>query len=74
MSTLKFVVEQHADGFVAYPLGVRGVIVGQGETSEAALADAKSAVRFHRATFGDDEFESEPPLIDAFLIDAGLDG
>lgn len=28
---LKIIVEQHADGFVAYPVGLRGVIVGQGE-------------------------------------------
>lgn len=74
MSQLKYVVEQHADGFVAYPLGVRDVIVGQGETIEAALADAKSAVRFHLETFGQDNFESDSPLIDAFLIDAGIDG
>jgi predicted RNase H-like HicB family nuclease len=74
MSALKFIVEQHTDGFVAYPLGVRSVIVGQGDTSEAALADAKSALRFHRETLGDDALESDSPLIDAFLIDSGLDG
>lgn len=73
MSPLKYVVEQHADGFVAYPLGVRDVIVGQGETSEAALADAQSAVRFHCETFGAESLESESPLLDAFLIDAGID-
>jgi predicted RNase H-like HicB family nuclease len=52
---------------------VRDVIVGQGETSETALADAQSAVRFHCETFGAESLESESPLLDAFLIDAGID-
>jgi predicted RNase H-like HicB family nuclease len=48
---MKFIVEQHSDGFVAYPLGLKGVVVGQGDTRDAALADAQSAARFHRGTF-----------------------
>ncbi len=47
----KIVVERHSDGNVAYPLGVQGV-VGQGDTYEDALADVKSAIRFHIETFG----------------------
>ncbi len=35
---LKFIVEKHADGYVAYPLGLKGVIVGEGDSYEAALA------------------------------------
>jgi predicted RNase H-like HicB family nuclease len=50
----KIVVEKHADGYVAYPLGVQGVVVGQGDTYEDALADVKSAIRFHIETFGRD--------------------
>ncbi len=73
MSQFKFIVEQHADGFVAYPLGLKGVVAGQGETSDQALADAKSAVRFHIATFGAGEIEVDSPLLDAFLVEAGLD-
>lgn len=52
MERIKVVVEQHADGFVAYPLGVRGIVVGQGETAEEAVADVTSAIRFHVETFG----------------------
>jgi predicted RNase H-like HicB family nuclease len=48
----KIVVEKHADGFVAYPLEVQGVVVGQGDTYEGALADVESAIRFHIETFG----------------------
>ena len=39
MRRLKIIVEEHSDGFVAYPLGVKGVVVGQGDSSEDALAD-----------------------------------
>jgi predicted RNase H-like HicB family nuclease len=49
---MDFVIEQHSDGFVAFQLGVRGVVVGQGDTREAALSDAQSAARFHIETFG----------------------
>ncbi len=45
-------MEKHPDGFVAYPLGMRGVCIGQGDTYEEALTDVRSAIRFHIATFG----------------------
>ena len=50
----KIVVEKQPDGYVAYPLGLKGVVVGQGDTYEEALADAKSAIRFHVQTFGNE--------------------
>lgn len=52
MKHLKVIVEKHSDGYVAYPLGLKGVVVGQGDTYEEALADVKSAIRFHIQTFG----------------------
>jgi predicted RNase H-like HicB family nuclease len=73
MTQLKFVVEQHADGFIAYPLGLHGVVVGEGDTSEEAVADAKSAAKFHIETFGAEAFPADSPLLDAFMIDAGID-
>lgn len=48
----KIIVEKHPDGYVAYPLGLKGVVVGEGDTYEEALADAKSAIAFHIETFG----------------------
>jgi len=48
---LKIIVEKHPDGYVAYPLGLKGVVVGQGDTYEEALSDVKSAARFHIETF-----------------------
>ena len=50
----KVIVEKHADGYVAYPLGLKGVVVGQGDTYEEALTDVKSAIVCHIDTFGKD--------------------
>jgi hypothetical protein len=36
---------------VAYPLGLKGVVVGEGDAYKAALADVKSAIKFHKETF-----------------------
>jgi len=52
MGDIKIVVEKHADGYVAYPLGIQGVVVGEGDTFEEAMADVMSAIRFHIETFG----------------------
>ena len=56
----KVIVEKHADGYVAYPLGLKGVVVGEGDTYEEALADVKSAIAFHIDTFGPEVFQEEP--------------
>lgn len=50
----QIVVEKHSDGYVAYSLGITGVIVGEGDTYEEALAEVKSAIAFHAETFGPD--------------------
>ncbi len=41
MKQLKVIVEKHPDGYVAYPLGLKGVVVGQGDSYEDALSDVK---------------------------------
>ena len=46
MTSIKIIVERHPDGYVAYPLGVSGSVVGQGDSYEAALADVRSAIAF----------------------------
>jgi predicted RNase H-like HicB family nuclease len=57
----KIVLEKHTDCYVAYPLGIKGVVVGEGDTYEEALSDVKSATRFHIDTFGADVLEVELP-------------
>gem|GEM_PF-4923407 len=37
MLNYKIIVEKHPDGFVAYPLGLWGVVVGEVDTFKAAL-------------------------------------
>lgn len=69
LKDLKVIVEKHSDGYVAYPLGLKGVVVGQGDTYDEALADAKSATLFHIETFGTDAFKSELPILEAFVAE-----
>ena len=73
MRQVKIVVEKHPDGYVAYPLGIKGVVVGQGDTYEQALSDVRSALAFHVETFGPDSLDVDPPLIEAFVAEAGLE-
>lgn len=69
----KIIVEKHPDGYVAYPLGLKGVVVGEGDTYEEALADVKSAIQFHIETFGlDTVLDVEVPVIEAFVAEAGV--
>ena len=68
----KIIVEKHSDGYVAYPLGMRGIVVGEGESYDEALADVKSAIRFHIETFGDDVLPNDSPLIEAFIAEATI--
>ena len=70
---LKIIVEKHPDGYVAYPVGVKGIVVGEGDTYEEALADVKSAIRFHVESFGDSILEMEPPLLEAFVTETNVD-
>lgn len=72
MKTIKIIVEKHSDGYVAYPLGIEGVVVGQGETYEDALADVKSAIRFHIETFGEKVLDPESPVLEAFVAEAAV--
>jgi predicted RNase H-like HicB family nuclease len=72
MRKYKIIVEKHPDGYVAYPLGIKGVVVGEGDTYEEALSDVKSAIRFHVDSFGPDVLEVEPPILEAFVAEAGV--
>jgi predicted RNase H-like HicB family nuclease len=72
MRQFKVVVEKHSDGYVAYPLGLKGVVVGEGDTYEEALDDVKSAIRFHIETFGDDVVDADSPVLEVFVAEAGV--
>ena len=72
MKKYKIIVEKHSDCYVAYPLGLKGVVVGQGDTYEEALSDVKSAIRFHIESFGEGVFEIDPPILEAFVAETGV--
>ena len=72
---LKIVVERHSDGYVAYPLGLaRGIIVGQGDNYEDALADVRSAIAFHAETFGENALAqaADDPILEAFVAETSI--
>ena len=72
MKQFKIVVERHLDGYVAYPLGLNGVVVGQGDTAADALADVNSAIRFHVETFGQEVLDSQAPILEAYVTEANV--
>ena len=69
MQAFKVIVEKHPEGYVAYPLGLKGIVVGEGDTYDEALADATSAIRFHIETFGAEVLETDSPVIEAFVAE-----
>jgi len=70
--SIKVIVEKHPDGYIAYPLGLKGVVVGEGDTYEDALADVKSAIQFHIQSFGKDVQQGHDQVIEAFVAEAGI--
>ena len=71
----KVIVEKHEDGYVAYPLGLKGVVVGAGDSYQEALDDVRSAISFHMETFGSDAFlDKESPVVEAFVAEASMAG
>ena len=72
MKQFKIVIEKHEDGYVAYPLGLNGVVVGQGDTSQDALADVKSAIRFHIESFGHEILDNQSPVLEAYVTEAEI--
>lgn len=69
---IKIIIEKHSDGYVAYPLGLKGVVIGAGDTYEEALADVKSAIRFHIETFGAEVLDSDEQALEAFVAETGV--
>jgi predicted RNase H-like HicB family nuclease len=61
----KIVIEKHSDGYVAYPIGLKGVVVAEGDTYEEALIEIGSAIQFHINTFGKEAFEQHEETLEA---------
>lgn len=72
MRRFKIVVEKHSESYVVYSLGLKGVVVGEGDTYEGALTDVKSAIRFYIETFGEEVLETDPPVLEAFVAETAI--
>jgi len=71
MKQVKIIIEKHEDGYVAYPVGIQGVVVGEGDTYEEALRDVQSALKFHVESFGVQALDGdEGPVLEAFVAEA----
>ena len=68
----KIIVEKHSDGYVAYPLGLKGIAVGEGDSYEEAHTDVKSAIRFHIETFGEEVLAGDSAPLEALLTEATI--
>jgi predicted RNase H-like HicB family nuclease len=71
MSPIKIIIEKHPDGYVAYPLGIKGTVIGDGNTYEEALSDVKSAIQFHIESFGQDIFDTDE-ILETFIAEVSL--
>ncbi|MCC6489832.1 MAG: type II toxin-antitoxin system HicB family antitoxin [Candidatus Hydrogenedentes bacterium] len=72
MKQIKIIVEKHPDGYVAYPVGLKGIVVAEGDTYEEALADVKSAIEFHIETFGSEVLEVGEMAQEVFIAETGV--
>jgi predicted RNase H-like HicB family nuclease len=71
MRQIKIIVEKHPEGYVAYPIGLKGVVVGEGDTYEEAIADIKSAIKFHIETFGEEALEMDE-VTETFIAEVAV--
>jgi len=62
----KVVVGKHPEGYVGYPLGLKSVVVGEGNSYEKALQNVTSTLWFHIETLGLGVLPTEPSPVEAF--------
>jgi predicted RNase H-like HicB family nuclease len=71
MNTIKIIVEKHPDGYVAYPIGLKGVVVAEGDSYEEVLAEIRSAIQFHIESFGREAFENND-IMETFIAEVAV--
>ena len=72
LGPVKVIIERTEDGYVGYPLGMKGVVVGQGDSYEEALADVASAIQAHIREFGRDALRPDISVVDAFIAEVAV--
>ncbi len=68
----KILIEKHPDGYIAYPVGLKGSVSGFGKTSEEAVCEVNQAIMARIRTFGEEIFDLDSPILDASLTDIGI--
>ncbi len=72
MHQFKIIIEKHTDGYVAYPIGLKGIVIGEGDTYEESVEDVTSAIRFYIETFGKEELEIEEAALDVYVTEVKI--
>jgi hypothetical protein len=67
---MKIIIEKGQNAYLVYPVGIKCIEVGEGDSYEETLADGKSAIRFHRGTFGPDALGVDESVLGAFVAGA----
>lgn len=73
MRQFRIVVEEHPDGYVAYPLSLKGIVVGERDTYDDTVTHGKSAIRFHIHTFDEEVLDVDPPVLEASVAEAEVE-
>lgn len=71
INPIKIIVEKHPDGYIAYPIGLQGVVIAEGDTYEEALAEIRSAIQFHIESFGHEAFENND-IMETFVAEIAV--
>jgi predicted RNase H-like HicB family nuclease len=66
---VKIVIERNEDGYVAYPLGLKGVVVAEADSYAEVLQQVHSAIQFHLETFGAEAFEEASNVAEVFIAE-----
>jgi predicted RNase H-like HicB family nuclease len=69
---IKLIITREDDGYVGYPIGLKGVVVAQGESYEECLRELHSAIEFHVETFGPDVLPEEDEPREVFVAEAEI--
>jgi len=71
--SVKIVIEKHPEGYMAYALGLKGMVLGQGDTYEDTITDIRAAIRAHIETYGKDAFpDNRSPILEAFIAETSV--
>ena len=69
MKEIKIIIHKEEDGYVAFPIGLKGVVVSDGDSYEEAFKNLKEAINFHIETFGDAILEEIETPVEAYIAD-----